>query len=84
MTIKVLVAVKIPEADEFQLDIFEAEMARRQWVKYPHVPDTYCVDFSGSESDSDVLAASEADVTEAAEIANLYCWDGICVLADEG
>jgi hypothetical protein len=81
MTIKVLVTVNLSAANPVQRDVFDFEMLRRSWVKFPHHASAYCVEFRGLDSDSEAVAATESDVSMSAELVQLEQWDAVCVVS---
>ncbi len=81
MTLKVLVAVELHNADDEQITEFEAELASKQWVRFPGEDKNYCTLIEGPATDADVIETAEADVTLSAEVAGIYKWDGVCLLS---
>lgn len=81
MNIKVLVAVDLHDADEYQSNEFHVEMIRRRWVRFPQVTSAYCVEFHGLDRESDAIAATEVDVTDAVDSASIRSWDAVCLVS---
>jgi hypothetical protein len=81
MALKVLVTVDLSSADAVQRNVFELEMIKRSWVKFPHHASAYCVEFEGLESDSEAVAVAESDVAKSAAVVKLFDWDAVCVVS---
>jgi hypothetical protein len=81
MAARVLVTIDRCHADETQVRALNAELQRRGWTLYPGRHATYCAEVRGTNSDQQMVAAVEQDITEAAEAARIYDWSAICVLS---
>ena len=81
MKLNVLVAVDFHNARVSQLAEFDAEMADREWIRFPNLKPVFCTTVEGAPSDAEVLEAAQADCAQSAKAADISDWDGVCVLS---
>ncbi len=82
MTLKVILSIQLRNADRRQRRVFGNEMEKRQWARFSEKGTAYCTEIHGLGCDADALPTIEADVTECAEKACVYDWDGMCLVSD--
>ena len=78
---KLSIAVDLYNADEEQVLTFETQLANKRWVKLPGPANSFGTLVQGSASDSAMVETAEEDVTQSAEFAGIYDWDGVCLLS---
>jgi|GEM_PF-3381268 len=76
--ITLLLTVELYGTDSTRRRQFNAEMARREWVKVSNMRGTFCAGFDGDLSESDAIRLSQEDVIEAAEHARIDSWRVVC------
>lgn len=81
MTVQILISVDLRNAEPWQKRLFLKQMVRRQWLRMPRSETAYFAEFSGVNSDADVLSHVESELSDVARSVQLDDWDSVCCLS---
>jgi hypothetical protein len=79
--VNVTLFVDMPQATPWQREQFRDRMQKNDWHSMADQDDTFCTAFRGRATDRDIVNATEADASIAAEASGVAEWEAVCVLS---